>query len=86
MRESGAQVIFKSLLPVVGSDIGRNRQSKSVNTRLCGWCHSHSFGFFDNGMAYAAPDLLESDEIHLSQRSKRVFAEELVGLIDRDLN
>jgi len=37
-------------------------------------------------MAYAAPDLLESDEIHLSQRSKRVFAEELVGLIDRDLN
>jgi len=86
VRESGAQVIFKSLLPVVGSDIGRNRQTKSVNTRLCGWCHSHSFGFFDNGMAYTAPGLLASNGRNLSQMGKRIFAQEFVRLIDRAFN
>ena len=86
VRESGAQVIFSSILPVAGSDIGRNRQTQSINTWLCGWCHHHSFGFFDNGMAYTAPGLLVSDGIQLSERGKRVFAHELVGLIDRALN
>jgi len=51
---------------------------------LCGWWHN--FGFFDNGMAYMAPGLLASARIHLSQREKRVFAQELAGLIDRALN
>jgi len=31
-------------------------------------------------------DQLPSDGIHLSLRGKRVFGEELVGLIDRALN
>ena len=30
VRESGAQVIFSSILPVVGSDIGRNRWTQST--------------------------------------------------------
>ena len=33
-----------------------------------------------------APGLLASDGIHLSQKGKRVFAQELAGLIDRALN
>ena len=45
-----------------------------------------TFVFFDNGMAYTAPGLLALDGIHPSQRGKRVFAQELVGLIDRALN
>ncbi|KAK4829284.1 hypothetical protein QYF61_002676 [Mycteria americana] len=53
---------------------------------LRGWCHRHGFVFFDNGMAYTAPGLLASDGIHLSQRGKRIFAQELAGLIDRALN
>jgi len=44
-----------------------------------------SVGFFDNGMAYTAPGLLASDRIHLSQRRKGVFAQELAGLIGRAL-
>jgi len=32
VRESGAQVIFSSLLPFVGSDVARNRQTQSINT------------------------------------------------------
>ncbi|KAK4816534.1 hypothetical protein QYF61_017735 [Mycteria americana] len=71
---------------VAGSDIGRNRWTQSINTCLCGWCHHHKFGFFNNGMVYTAPGLLVSDGIHLYQRGKRVFAHELAGLIDRALN
>jgi len=84
VRESRAQVIYSSLLPVAGSDVARNRQTQSINTWLRGWCHQHSFGFFDNGMAYTAPALLASNGI--SQRGKRIFAQELAGLIGRALN
>ena len=87
LRESGAQVIFFSLLPVAGSDIGRNRWTQSINNIwLRRWCHRYSFGVLDNGMAYRAPGLLKSDGIHLSQRGERVFAQELAWLMDRALN
>lgn len=65
MRESGAQVTFSSGLPVAGSNIGRNRQTQSINTWLHGWCHRHNSGFFDYGMPYMAPGLLVLDGIHL---------------------
>jgi len=84
--ESGAQVIFSSLLSVVGSDIGRNRQVQSINTWPRRWYHRHNFVVFDNGMAYVAPGLMVSGAIHLSQSEKRVFAHKLVGLVDRALN
>jgi len=32
VRESGAQIIFSSLLPVAGSDVTSNRQTQSINT------------------------------------------------------
>jgi len=86
VRESGAPVIFSSLLPVVDSDNGRNRQTQFINTWLRSWCHHHSFGFFNNRMSYMAPGLLASGRIHLFQRRKRAVAQELVGLIDKALN
>ena len=76
LKGSGAQVIFSSLLPVAGSDVGRNRRTQSIKTWLCGWCHHHSFGVFDNGLAYTAPGFRNSDGIPLSQRGKRLFAQE----------
>jgi len=39
VRESGAQVIFSSLLPVADGDVGRNRCTQPTNTWLRGWCH-----------------------------------------------
>jgi len=42
--------------------------------------------FFDSGVAYMAPGLLASNVSHLSQRGKRIFAQELAGLIGRALN
>ncbi|GAB0208855.1 hypothetical protein GRJ2_003351200 [Grus japonensis] len=86
LKGSGAQVIFSSLLPVEGSNIGRNRRTQSINAWLCGWCQCHNFGFFDNGTAYTAPGLMNPDGIHPSQRGKRIFAQELARLIDRALN
>jgi len=85
LKKSGEQVIFSSLLPVTGGDIARKRWTQSVNTWLSGWCHGHNFMFFDDWMAYTAPGLLASDGIRLSQRGKRVFAQELAGLIGRAL-
>jgi len=85
-RETGAQVVFSSLFPAVGCDIGSNGRTQSINTWLRGWRHQHNFGFFDNGLAYTAPGLLVSDGSHLSQRGKRVSVQELVGLLDRALN
>ncbi|GAB0192579.1 hypothetical protein GRJ2_001723200 [Grus japonensis] len=73
-------------VPVEGSNVGRNRRTQSINTWLCGWCQRHNFEFFDNGTAYTAPGLMNSDRIHLSQRGKRIFAQELARLIDRALN
>ncbi|GAB0208393.1 hypothetical protein GRJ2_003305000 [Grus japonensis] len=86
LKGSGAQVIFSSLLPVKGSNVGWNRWTQSINAWLRGWCQCHNFGFFDNGVAYMAPGLMNPDGIHLSQRGKRIFAQELAGLIDRALN
>ncbi|GAB0208697.1 hypothetical protein GRJ2_003335400 [Grus japonensis] len=86
LKDSGAQVILSSLLPVEGSNGGRNRRTQSINAWLRGCCQHHNFGFFDNGTAYTAPGLMTSDGIHLSQRGKRIFAQELAGLIDRALN
>jgi len=86
VRERRARVIFSSLLPVVGSNIRRNRCTQSTNTWLRAWCHGRNLGFFDNGRAYMAPGLLVTDGIHLSQSRKSVFAHKLVGLIGRALN
>ncbi|GAB0203701.1 cAMP-dependent protein kinase inhibitor alpha [Grus japonensis] len=71
---------------VEGSNVGWNRWTQSINAWLRGWCQRHNFGFFDNGAAYTAPGLMNPDGIHLSQRGKRIFAQELAGLINRALN
>ncbi|RMC20286.1 hypothetical protein DUI87_01133 [Hirundo rustica rustica] len=60
-----------------------SRQVQSINMWLRSCCHHHNLGGFDNGMGYAALDMLTSDRTHLSQRRRRVFAQELVGLIGR---
>lgn len=65
VRGSGAQLAFSSILPVVGSDTGRNRQTQPINTWLHVWCHWQNFSFFDNRMVYMARGLLVLDGILL---------------------
>lgn len=39
VEESGAQVLFSSILPVVGNGIERNTWTQLINTWLQGWYH-----------------------------------------------
>jgi len=45
-----------------------------------------SFLFFDHGVAYSAPGRRSADGYHLSQRQKRILAQELAGPVERALN
>jgi len=86
VKGSGVQVVFSSVPPVAGEDEGRNMKSEQINTWLQAWCHRQNVGFFDLGSVSMAPGLLETDGVHLSQKGKRILAQELAGLIDRTLN
>ena len=86
VKGSGAQVVFSSILPVAGNGEGRNRKSQQINTWLRAWCNWQNFGFFDHGLVYMTPGLLVMDGVCLSQRGKRIFAQELARLIERALN
>jgi len=85
-KGSGAQVVFSSILPIAGEDKGRNRKSQQINTWLQAWCHRQNLRFFDHGSVYMAPGLLATDGLHLSQKGKRILAQELAGFINRALN
>jgi len=78
--------VFSSILLVARNDYGRNRKTQLINTGLQDECHGQNFGFFDHGLAYMTPGLLVTDEVHLSQRGKRIFAQELAGRIETALN
>jgi len=82
VKGSGAQEVFSSIPPVAGNDEGRNRKSQQISTWLQAWCHRRDFGFFDHGLVYTTPGLLATDRVHISQRGKRILAQELAGLID----
>uniref|UniRef100_A0A8B9I413 Uncharacterized protein n=1 Tax=Anser brachyrhynchus TaxID=132585 RepID=A0A8B9I413_9AVES len=72
VKESGAQVIFSSLLPFWGDDVGWNRRIQFINAWLHDWCHRQGFGFFHNGWFYKTPGLTLSDrwERFISQGQK----------------
>jgi len=78
--------VFSSTPPVAEEDEGRNRKSEQINTWLQAWCHKQNLGFFDHGSVYMASGLLATHGVHLSQKGKRILAQELAGLIDRALN
>jgi len=61
---------------------GTDRPNLLIHGSVAGVANT-TLDFFDNRMAYTAPGLLASDRIRLSQRGKRVFAQELAGLIGR---
>lgn len=84
VKGSGAQVVFASALPIGGIDV--DKQTHHINMWLRDWCNWHTFGFVDHGKVYVTLGLLAPDEMHLSQKGKRIFAQELAGLIGRALN
>lgn len=59
------------------------RVSRSIRSSVNGIAE---FWGFDCGLVYTTSGLLVIDGIHLSQRGKRIFTQELTGLIKRALN
>lgn len=49
VKESGAEVLFSSLLPSRGDGVGWNRRIRSINAWLRDWCYRQDFGFFVYG-------------------------------------
>jgi len=45
LKESEAQVIFSSVLPVGNWDPGRRRGTDKLNDWLCEWSHAQGYGF-----------------------------------------
>ena len=85
---AGIQVVFACITTAAGKDTMMTRKAHLTNTWLRGWCKHKNFGFFDHGVVYSAPGLRSADGYHLSQRGKRILAQELLGLalVERSLN
>jgi len=63
VKDSAAEIVLFSVLPVAWNDKGRNRRSHQINTWLQAWCHQRDVGFFDHGLVYMTPDLLDTDRV-----------------------
>ncbi|PKU41657.1 hypothetical protein llap_8032 [Limosa lapponica baueri] len=85
VRNSGAQVVLPSILPVKGKGFERTSQICRVNKWLQGWCHRHGFGYLDHGTHFEKPGVLGADEVHLSEKEKSIFVDRLPKLVKRSL-
>ncbi|PKU42583.1 hypothetical protein llap_7114 [Limosa lapponica baueri] len=85
-KGSGAQIVFSSVPPVLGTDDWINKKIRQINAWLCNWCYQQGFGFTDHSLIYRTPGLLEYDGKALSRKGKRVLGQELAKLMDRALN
>jgi len=47
-KDTGAQVIFPSILAVEEEREARSKCTMHMNSWLCSWCRSKGFEFYDN--------------------------------------
>jgi len=78
------EIVLVFSLPLYG-DFVDSVSTHRINTWLRGCCKRKNLGFFDHGVVYVAPGLRSADGYHLSQRGKRILAQELAGLVERSL-
>ena len=86
VRDSGAQVVFSSVLLVKGKGFERASRIWQINKWLWDWCHSQGFGYLDHGTRFEKPGLLGADGVHLSEKGKSIFGHRLAKLVKRALN
>ena len=80
VKGSGAQVVFSFIPPVTGN--GGGKQEEPAEQYLAPSLVSPA-GLFDHGLTLG---LLATDRVHLSQREKLIFIQEVTGLAKRALN
>lgn len=54
----GAQLVFSSILPVIGRETQQEQLIIEVNHWWHWWCHEEQFGFWDHGLGFLDDDLL----------------------------
>jgi len=86
VRDSGAQAVFSSVLPVEGKGFECASKIGQINKWLQGWCHSQRFRHLGHGNCFEKPGLLRADGVHLSEKGKSMFGHQLAKLVKRDLN
>ncbi len=86
VKDSGAQVVFSSILPSKGRDLKGSASIWQVNSWLREWCYSQGFGYLDHGACFEKPGLLGADGVHLTKRGKSVLGQRLARLVRRALN
>ena len=86
MKNSGAQVVFSSVLQVRGMERERADRIKKINKWLWEWCNERGFGYLSNGTTLEKYGLLGEDGVHLSDKEKTIFGSKLSNLIRRALN
>jgi len=85
VKNTGAQVIFSSVLPVGGKRKARNRHMMH-NFWLSGWCWREDIGFYDSRTFCEDYNLLGRVEIHLFRRGGSIFGSKLANLVRWALN
>ena len=86
IRDSGAQVVFSSILPVKGKRSERASRIWRTNKLLQDWWHSQGFSYLDHGTHFEKPGLLGADGVHLSEKGKSIFSHRLAKLEKRASN
>ena len=86
VRDSGAQAVFSSIVPVKGKEFERASRIWRINQCLRDWCHSQGFSYLDHGTRFEKSALLGADGVHLSAKGKSIFGHRLAKLVKRALN
>ena len=84
VRDSGAPVVFSSVLPVKGFE--RASRIWRINKWLLDGYHSQGFDYLDRGHRFEKPGLLGAGEVHLTENGKSIFGQGLAKLVKRALN
>lgn len=82
-KNTGAKIIFLSILLVSEAGTARSRCIVQINGLLQGWSCREGFGFYDNGSRFNDCRLIGRDGFHLSRRDKRIFGHRLANLVSR---
>jgi len=85
VRDSGAQVVFSSTLPVKGKGFERASPIWQINKWLQDRCHSQWCGYLDHGTCFEKSGLLGADGVHLSEKGKSIFGQRLAKMMMRAL-
>lgn len=73
-------------IPSVAEKAALNRKTQLIHMWLKGWFYKRNFGFSYHRHIYAAPDLIRTGRVQLSQKGRGILTSESAKLTDQTLN